>query len=385
MRSKLKVLHLVNGDRFGGAERVQELLLKWLDRDLYEPSCLYLKKGRFSRRLQKEAYLSESNLSYTPLMPGKLFRKALKLDVDIVHSHTVRSNVLGVLLKLFSRAPLVIHAHSWPREELPAGFKSRVNHLLNGLALGAADLVIAVSDDLREKLLSHGISDSKIKVIKNGLDLEEIPDSNFREGRGYLMDQLRNGVLGYDVTIIATTALFREVKGTEDLLEAFAGLIRSDDPPERPQNTYLLLIGDFLTGSFERRTTRKIQELGIEKNVIRLGYRSDVLELLSGVDIFALPSHTEGLPYSLLEAGGLGLPIVATDVGGVDELIRPGETGLLAQPKSPKEFGKKLDKLIRNEGFARRLGQKAKVKVKEEFNAQRLAREVSQTYESLKD
>ena len=383
MSSKKNVLHLINGDRLGGAERVQEILLKGHYSGNVSIRCLGLKNGKFTEKLQRGDFPNYLPGRGSGLEIFQVLSLINELNIDIVHTHTVRTNLVGAITSSISDTQIVIHAHSWLREELSSRFRSRLNHHLNVFSYRRADIVVAVSDYIKRKLLKVGLDEKKIRVIKNGIDLESLPD-NVSTGREYLLSQLPDSTdVHPDTKVIATTALFRPQKGTEDLLKAIAHLKDKLSSRDKYFRVYLLLIGDFIGPAFEERILNRINKLGLESSVVHLGFRDDVLKLMAGIDLFALPAFTEGLPYSLLEAMGLDLPVVANDVGGVNELIDDRKNGLLVPPGRPELMGDKLLHLIDNPETASELGNRAKERVRQDFNAKGLLNQVEQLYEDM--
>lgn len=379
MKKRINVLHLVNGDRLGGAERVQELILTNLDKKIFSPHCLCLKNGRFSRKAGQLKQIKTQQAHGSLNKTGKVIDYVKEEGIDIIHSHTVRTNIIGAISSFFTDVKFVTHVHSWPLKEFQGKLKPRLSGSLNTLCHKRADRIIAVSSELRRKLTSKNGLDKNIEVIKNGIDLEPL-ESSSKNDNNYLLQQLRLEEAN-NPKFVATAALFRPIKGTITLLESFSRLIKKSNITS--EELLLLLIGGFVNNSFKKKVFGKIDRLGINDYVIHTGFREDVIPLMAGVDIFVLPSHTEGLPYSLLEAGGLGLPVIATDVGGVNELVEDGKTGLLVNPDSKDELSNKTACLLEDKSLANNLGANLKEKVKNKFDSRKFVRSISELYIEL--
>ena len=151
-----------------------------------------------------------------------------------------------------------------------------------------------------------------------------------------------------------------------------AGLVLKEFPAVR-----FLLAGD---GSLKERLKRRSEELGIKDRIVFLGWREDVPEILSAVDILALPSLNEAVGRVILEAGCLGVPAVASRTGGVPEIIRDGSTGILVSPGSARELAEGILLLLRDKEKRRAMGQAAKEWVSGEFSAGNMVKQIEGLY-----
>jgi glycosyltransferase involved in cell wall biosynthesis len=135
-----------------------------------------------------------------------------------------------------------------------------------------------------------------------------------------------------------------------------------------------------------RRETEMRQlavEMGLEERVRFLGQRDDVPDLLAALDIFVLPSHSEGVSLALLEAMAAGLPVIASRVGGLPEVVTDGDTGLLIPPQDPEALAAALARLLDEPAWAKKLGENARRQVEENFSLERLGREINEIYGEL--
>jgi glycosyltransferase involved in cell wall biosynthesis len=184
--------------------------------------------------------------------------------------------------------------------------------------------------------------------------------------------------LGIDFSqpIVGSIARLHRQKGIPYLLESAKQLSQ-----EIPGIQFLIVGG----GPWKDRLTRLKSRLGLESTVHFLGERKDVPQLLSLFNVVVLSSLWEGLPYSLLEAGALGKPVVATDVNGVKEIITDGKTGFLVPAKSPEKLAEALRKVIEGKELAHRLGAALKEDIQERFSLARMVSDVQNLYLSLLD
>ena len=187
------------------------------------------------------------------------------------------------------------------------------------------------------------ILDSKLIVIENGIKCV-----NINTDLKFLKENLN---LPLNVqTVIGVIARLEKVKGVEYLLHAFKKIIENYD------NILLLIVGD---GSERLNLEVLSEELNISRNVMFLGYRNDIDELLQLVDIYVLSSLSEGLPLGLLEAMAAGCAVVASNVGGVPSVIRNNKNGILVAPKNSCEIYHALETLIVNKNFRNILSKEA--------------------------
>jgi glycosyltransferase involved in cell wall biosynthesis len=207
----------------------------------------------------------------------------------------------------------------------------------------------------------------RASVIQNGIDLAPYVAPPIPEERVRLRRALG---LGAEDVAIGSVGLLWRAKGQEHLLRALARL----------QDVVVFLVG---SGADEKPLRDLAVDLGITGRVRFLGWRDDVRQLLQAVDLYVQPSLTEGLPLAVVEAGAAGLPIVASDVGGIPEIITHGANGLLVPPGDPQALAQAIQKLIEDPQMARRLGDAARQAAFERFSAEAMAERYMQLYERL--
>jgi glycosyltransferase involved in cell wall biosynthesis len=218
-------------------------------------------------------------------------------------------------------------------------------------------------------LHSRSIPQQKIRVIGNGIQLDKYKrlDNSLR--------QRKCNELGIDadVKIVGTVTRLREEKGNEYLIRAVPVIMKQG------VDFVLVIAGD---GPLRANLERLVMDLGIENLVKFLGYRSDVSELLSLFDVQVIPSLTEGFPLSLAEAMAAGNAIVATEVGGMKEIGKDGETLLFVPPKDPKSMGEIVAYLLNNTDIAAKLSGNA-VEYSKIFGIENSVVHLQQAYEDL--
>lgn len=329
----VRVLHVINGEDYAGAERVQDQLALRLPDFGYEVGFACLKPARFSQaRAAQQAPLFDlamrSRLDVRPV--ARLARLIRREGYAVVHTHTPRAVLVGGPAAALAGVPLVHHVHSQPAVEVGQRWLVRVNMLVERLSLARAAGVIAVSESLGRHLRARGYARRRpLWLVPNG-----VPALGPLQLRPHLRGEWTFGVL----------ALFRPRKGIDVLLEALAQL-RAAGLPVR-----LRAVGRFQSPDYEREIHQLADRLGLAGAIDWIGFRQDVAAELQQMDAFILPSVlSEAMPMSILEAMAAGTLVVGTRVEGITDLIRDGETGLLAAPDDANDLARLLSRLVRRE------------------------------------
>lgn len=306
--------------------------------------------------------------SFDPRIWPKLRALVRARRIDIVHAHDYKTDLLALLLARVEPVIPLATAHGWAGH----GIKERLLYYpADRKLLARFPRVIVVSGDLRDAVLRAGGKADRLVVVPNGIDDEE-----FRRSQD-IVERARSafGVTAHDVAIGAVGRLERE-KNYNILLTAFASLSR-----EYTQ-TRLLIAGE---GSQRRSLERRIAALGLLDRCRVLGHVSDVKLLHHALDIFVMCSDNEASPNALLEAMALGTPIVATRVGGVVDLIRHGEHGLLIPRRDPAALVAALREVLAHPASARTRAEAARRRVEAELSFDKRMQRVERIYDELLD
>ena len=282
---------------------------------------------------------------FSPMTLVDIIRITKKEHIHLIHAHGYGAANFGRIAGMIRGIPTIVHAHDDDR------YYPFYQKLADRLLRNYTDKAIAVSESVKESCINkRNISKDKTFVIHNGIPLQNFATL---EGERVQKERKRLGIEP-DFKVIGTVAKLREEKGTRYFIESAAKVL--DLFPK----TNLLVAGDGpLIGELKNLT----EKLGIGNRVIFAGFRDDIQVILSIIDIFVIPSITEGSPLALLEAMAMGKPIVATNVGGIVEILRDGETGLLVPSRDPEAIAEKIVHLFRNEAESRKLGLRAKEEV----------------------
>jgi glycosyltransferase involved in cell wall biosynthesis len=325
--------------RVGGAEMVTANILRRLDRARFAPELCCLKQRReLGESLAGEIPVHHRLLSHKfdlRVLP-RLVRLLKRRSIDAVVTVGAGDKMFwGRLAARRARVPVILsalHSTGWPDGV------GRLNRLLTPIT----DAFIAVAESHGRFLVEHErFPADKVTVIPNGVDTEHFaPVENSAAVR-------RELGIGHGDSVVGIVAALRPEKNHQLFVDMARRVLR-----EAP-NTRFVVVGD---GPCRPILEQTVRELAIESNVIFLGSRADVPQLLAAMDIFVLPSHIEANPISILEAMSTGKPVVATDVGSIHEAVVNGKTGFLVPPGDAVRFSERVLELVRNPSLARSLG-----------------------------
>lgn len=366
-----KVLLLVTLSDWGGAPHAVSLLAGYLQRE-YDVTVACGAGGELVRRLAGDdvRIVSIPELARTP-HPWRDLRAFLRLvrlmereHFQIVHAHSTKAGLLGRLAARLAGVPVVLFtAHGWAFTDGRPWWTRWPLVLVERLGAALSTKIICVSHHDRDLAVRSRIAPSgRLVTIRNGAD----PERFGRRDGGRVRHAL--GIRAEPVvTFVGRLAPQKDPVG---LLEAFGAL----------SGGTLMMVGE---GPLREAVERRIRETHLKQRVILLDPRPDVAGLLAASDIFVLPSRWEGLPFVIIEAMMSGLPVVATRVGGVPELVEDGLTGVLVPPGDPKALEHALARLLSDPRLRRRMGAAGGAKALREFRLDRMISETSHLYEEL--
>ncbi len=320
----------------GGAEIFAYDLLKNMDRKKYKHIVLYATDSAMTVAFERIGikvikHNLQSRFDFFGILG--LYKIVKQNRINIIHSHAVRYDFAAMIVAVFMRIPLIITRHVAITDYLLPKMKKSIYMFFDWLSLFGAKMIIAISNDCRNKINRYyPVDPKKIFVIYCGIDFDKLSASRSWPENVLFEDDKKNNTI-----IIGTVAQLTYYKGIDTLIRAFQELII-----EFP-NIRLIIVGD---GAERKKLEELSVKLKIEKNVRFLGLRSDVHNILPLFDIFALPSRREGLPLSILEAMYFERPIVASNVGAVGEIVQPGKTGILIDPDNTKQIYDAIKELM---------------------------------------
>ena len=287
--------------------------------------------------------------------------------IDVIHCHDYYSNILGAAASLRNRGLVLITSRRWSTKHPP-----KLLQRLNGWVSRRADCVLANSARLRDELVRDDhVAPGRIVVISNFVDEHALVP--LEAGRRAWWRQ-RFGI-PHGAMAVGCVSRLAQVKNFGALLDAVAGL------GEAASGVHILLIGD---GTTRAALSRQAQELGLTDRLHITGFQAAGEENLQGVlDIVVLPSTSEGFPNAVIEGMAAGVPVIATDVGGVPDVVADQVTGLLVPPADPDRLGAALMQLLRDAGLRTTLARAARERVIAENTADRIVGQTQSLYSSL--
>jgi len=369
-RTPLKVVHVVQTLQTGGLELlVLEHCLQVGKRGDTQASIFSLRGGDGLELQRRYRTVDARNVSEDGLgkartvmaLAGMLRRER----PDIVHTHNFPAHLHGSIAAKLAGIPVVVatrHGQGGGGLWRSRGLASMVWRL--------ADRVVTVSQDARTRFLrNYGFPSARTRIIWNGVDTER-----FRPLRGDL-EQQRNDLLGCTgKPLLGTVARLVSYKGISTLLEAFQRVL------DRAPEAALILAGDGPDrGAFEEHAAR----LGIAPRAHFLGNRKDMESVYPLLDVFVLPSYTEGIPLTVLEAASCAVPVVATRVGGNAEVIEDGTTGRLVPPHDAEALADAVLGVWEDRAASQAMGRAGREHVIREFSLERMTREYLALYDEL--
>jgi glycosyltransferase involved in cell wall biosynthesis len=362
---------------FGGAEHLALLIATRLDPDRFD-SILCVSRWPLTGRWKDDPsaqpaleLLQSSQARFLPLSRtrkvdvralARLERFLRRERVDVLHAHKFGSNVWGTLVGRAARVPVVLaHEHTWSYEGQP--LRRFLDREL--IARGATRFIAVSREDQRRMSEVEGIHPSKTMFIPNGV--LSSPQPSGRDVRAEL------GIAA-DVPVIGAVGVLRAQKALHVLLRAAPRL------RERWPDVRLLVVGD----GPERASLEQLSvALGVADAVVFLGHRADVPDVLRALDVAVCCSDFEGSPLAVMEYMDAALPIVATAVGGVPDLIESGVHGLLVQRGDAPALAAAIAEVLEDRQRARAMGLRARDRRRSEFDIDTLVHRLEGLYLSL--
>ncbi|HXL78564.1 MAG TPA: glycosyltransferase [Candidatus Eisenbacteria bacterium] len=286
---------------------------------------------------------------------------------DIVHTHSAKAGALGRIAAYRVGVPAIVHTfHGFPFHDFQL-WPLRAAYIQIEKRLGRiTDQFLAVGGAVAAQAINLRIAPAeRIRTIASAIDLNIPPASpGNRAAARRLMD------LPDDALVVGTVGRLAPQKAPQDMVAAIAAMDRA--------NVYCVWVGD---GPMREEVARLVERRNLGNRFLLLGERRDVAALLPGFDVFALSSHYEGLPCSLVEAMTCGLPVVATAVNAVPEVVVPGRTGMLVPAAAPALLGRALAYLLDHPSEGSRMAAAARVQLGDRFDPEVLGRDLAETYE----
>lgn len=302
--------------------------------------------------------------SFDPWILKRALDIARTVDAAVVQSHSYKPHLIAMFLRAMRKIPWVGHHHGWTAENT----KVKVYHHIDTMSLPRADRVVAVSESARTIVTSEGVKPERVVLIPNAVDLEDLRTEHTAESARKHLGLPMDKVLG------CTVGRLSHEKGQDVLLRAL-GLLKDVLP-----DFMAVLAGD---GPDRAALDALAVELGVTGMVRFLGHQKDVATVYRACDFMVMPSRSEAMPNVLLESMTLGVPVVATRVGGVPEVAQDGRDAWIVPSDDPRAMADAIHACVTDATERARRAQRARAMVTAQHNPRRRAQRYVQMYEAI--
>lgn len=370
---RLNILYLIPSLEVGGAEQVVINLAKRLDRNRFKPIvCCLDKKGGLAYKLEDEGVeviTLDKKGAFDIGIISKIVKVMKKYKIDIIHTHLWGANFWGRLAARIANVKVIIAT-----EHNVDTWKNWFYFMCDKWLSRKTGKIIAVSNSVKEFYVSKGISQQRIEVVYNGIEIEK-SQSHALSGTSKVTRPQMKQEFGIENGEIVLAIIGRLVpqKGHQYFIQALKDI-------SAKHKVKGLIIG---SGPEEEKLKKYSRDLGLDGGLVFTGLRKNIPELLGIIDVLVMPSLREGLPITLLEAMSSGVPVVATKVGGVPEVVIDGQTGILVEPNNHNELKQAIIGVIENPDLKNTIGINARKHVEDKFSIKNMINKTQNLYENL--
>lgn len=373
-KSKIKVLFLITKGNFGGAQRYVYNLASHLPKEKFEPIVACGKGDSLQAKLSEKAIrsitLESSQRDINILKDFKAFLEIKKIirteEPHILHVNSSKAGGLGALAgRMLGVKKIIFTSHGWAFNENRGAFQKFLIYFLHWITVILSHQTIAVSYKTARDIAWMPFIKHKIKVVHNGLD--DFKPLSKKEASETLIRPDK------DTMVLFSISELHKNKGLDVAIRGISQL----------PSAYKERIIYYIAGEGEERSSLEkiIFESGLSNHVHLLGYAENAKKMLSGADVFLFPSRNENLPFAVLEAGYVELPIIATSVGGIPEIIEDMKNGILIHPNNSKEIAEAIIYAFEHKEKCKEFGEEIKKTVTNFFNLDKMLSETIKIYQ----
>ncbi len=376
---KINLLYVITKLELGGAQKQLLLLVRHLDKNRYNLFLITAREGLLINELSSLKELKIKTIkslerSINPIRDlfalFEIYHFIKRNKIDIVHTHSSKAGLLGRWAARWAGVNKIIHTvHGWSFNDYQNWFLRHFCIGLERLTAKITDRLIVVSHTDKQTGLKENIGElRKYILIHYGINFDE-----FKKDK-VVVDK-RKKELGLNSNLlVAMVACFKPQKAPLDFLRVAASI------QENFPQLKFLLIGD---GVLRKRIERTIEKFNLKESVILTGWRRDVPEVLSLIDVFVLTSLWEGLPIAVLEAMASGKPVVVTNTGGISEIVTHARNGFLVARGDVKAMKENIITLLKDKNLIYQIGERAKRSLNSEFSIENMIRRTQNLYNEL--
>jgi glycosyltransferase involved in cell wall biosynthesis len=376
MDQKIKILHILTRLIAAGADENTIFTVEGVDKNLFESDLLVGSDSEIIEDIRKKGIniLVEKALkrNISPINDLKALYKITKLlsnsQYQIVHTHTSKAGFIGRIAAKLAGVPVIIHTlHGLSFHEFMPKWQKYLYISMEKIVGKFTDLFISVGKNIKEKSISVGIGDAKNYVtIYSGMNLSKFENVNIN------LKKLKMDLgISIDAPIIGTVVRLEPRKGPQYFVDVIAKI------QKKYSDIIAIIVGE---GSYKSELERKIRKLKLEKNIILTGYRQDIAEVISLIDVVCLTSLWEGIPRVLIQGAKLGKPLVAFDIDGNSEVIKNGINGYIIPALDIDQFAIKTLQIIRNKKLKCKMSIESKKIIDQKWDKNYMAQKIQEQY-----
>lgn len=374
---RINLLYVITKLELGGAQKQLLSLIRHLDQNRYKIFLFTGWDGFLIPETQslKGLTLKKSRYLVRPINPLKDLLALVEIrrfikenNIDIVHTHSSKAGILGRLAARLAKTRVILHTvHGWSFNDYQPWFLRWFFIALERFVARFTDRIIVVSNFDKHRGLNNRIGvDGRYELIRYGIDFDEF---------GLRKKNIRNEFkINSNDLVVGMIACFKPQKSPQDFVR-LASLVSKTTLPLK-----FILVGD---GVLRKKIEKLVCKFNLQKQVILTGWRKDIPEILSTLDIFVLTSLWEGLPICVLEAMASSKPVISTNTGGIEEVIAEGKSGFLASPGDLNKMAEKLVILLKDSNLRLRMGSDAKGSLDSDFNSAHMIMHSQNLYDRL--
>lgn len=366
-----KILFLQTKLIIDGPGIVVKNIIEHLDTSLFIPivGCMY--EGGELEIWYKKKKTKTVNFNMRGPLRGWLDIFALKRivrflkdeKIDLVHTHLIRADIYGRLASVLCNLPVITTIHNTESHHVSKKVFDSIVRYIDKKTIGYCDKIIVVSKALRNFLCHlYRIPESEVGVVYNGIEIHNKTET---------VDKTKLGITD-DSAIVCTVARLHKQKGIPVLVRAIDAVIK------KGFKVTAVVVGD---GPLKYEISTLIKSLNAP--VVLAGFQHDVTPFLRAADIFVLPSLWEGFGLVLIEAMSFSKPVVATNVGGIPEIVSDGLVGFICNPNDPESLADAIIKLIKNPSLRDEMGKEGKKRVETFFTAKIMSKRYQEIYRNI--
>lgn len=376
MLHKYKILYVIDNLEFGGGERGFLQIMNGLNKENFAIHVASHPGGEFGKKISemRVSFLPVNMLKrYNLLTILKLISIISKKGIHIVHSQGARADFFARVAVRATHRPYLVSTIQMPVEGYNVSvLRKRFYLFFDRFFERYVDHFIVVSDSLKRTIAKdHQVDLNKISKVYNGIELDVYKPDVLGHSSKEIKENI--GIKSGDFVLGAVGRLIWQ-KGFEDLICSLPQIVKMH--PE----VKLLIVGD---GPLRKSLQELAKGLNVNDSIFFTGFRNDLKEILSSIDLLIIPSLLEGFPMITLEAMAMEKPIIATNIDGITEQITNEKDGILVPPKEPNEIAKAIMKLFLNQEGARRMASAARKKVEHQFSVKKMIAETEKVYLSI--